>query len=222
VAPAGRGRHVARPAGCYSLDAQSPDEQLTRDLLIDGPPEGRPAVTVVVVDTAHLARSLYLVSQLREHPQSVVVALTMTDVAARRGVAVDTAALEGALGVPVVALDPRRRDGVDRLRTAVAAAWRAPAPPPRHRTADADSADELAVADERFAWVDEVTTAGSRVRTDVPPTATDRVDRWVTAPVVGPALFLVVTWVVFELTTTVAAPSRTSSASSSPVRSPGW
>lgn len=192
--------------GAYSLDPQSPDEQLTRDLLVDGPVEDRPAVTVAVVDTAHLARSLYLVAQLREHPQRVVVALTMADVADRRGVGVDAGALEEALGVPVVALDPRRRAGVDRLRTAVAAARRAAAPPPRRRVADADPADELAVADERFAWLDGTVAAGSRVRTGVAPTATDRVDRWATAPVVGPALFLAVMWAVFELTTAAAAP----------------
>jgi Ferrous iron transport protein B len=45
--------------GTYSLDPQSPDEQLTRDLLIDGAPDRRPAVTVVVADASHLARSLY-------------------------------------------------------------------------------------------------------------------------------------------------------------------
>lgn len=197
--------------GTYSLDPQSPDEQLTRDLLVDGPPDRRPAVTIVVVDAAHLARGLYLVAQLREDPRRVVVALTMSDVAARRGVSVDPAALADALGVPVVALDPRRRAGVHRLREAVEGVRRASVPAPRPRAdldaADLDDGDELAVADERFAWVDRVATVASRV-TDVPPTVTDRVDRWVTAPVVGPVLFLAVMWAVFELTTAVAAPAQ--------------
>ena len=36
--------------GAYSLDAASPDEELTRDLLLDAPEAERPAVVVVVAD----------------------------------------------------------------------------------------------------------------------------------------------------------------------------
>jgi ferrous iron transport protein B len=51
-------------------------------------------------------------------------------------------------------------------------------------------------------------TLGSGAVSERParPTVTDRVDRWVTAPVLGPLLFLLVMWGVFEATTTVAAP----------------
>ncbi|HEX2905065.1 MAG TPA: ferrous iron transport protein B [Jatrophihabitans sp.] len=191
--------------GAYSLDAQSPDEELTRELLLGGLGE-RPALAVVVADAAHLARSLYLVAQLREQHQRVVVALTMTDVAQRRGVSVQPMPLAEALGVPVVVLDPRRRDGVQRLAEQVAACLQAPVPSPRPIEATLDADDELAVADERFSWIDAALRVGSSVQAEPPATVTDRVDRWVTAPLIGPALFLAVMWVVFELTTAVAAP----------------
>ncbi|MCE3550306.1 ferrous iron transport protein B [Pseudonocardia sp. RS11V-5] len=189
--------------GAYSLDPDSPDEELTRDLLV-GPAEP-PEVTVVVVGAAHLARNLYLVAQLRERAQRVVVALTMIDVAERRGIVVDPERLGAALGVPVVPLDPRRRGGGALLAAAVADALAGETPPVRAVEVD-DADDELAVADERFAWVDTATCAGSRISDDVATTATDRVDRWLTAPVAGPVIFLVVMWAVFELTTTVATP----------------
>ena len=82
----------------------------------------RPDVVVVVASAAHLARSLYLVAQVRETALPVVVALTMGDVAARRGIRVDAGALARAIGCPVVALDPRRRSGVDGLVAAVGTA----------------------------------------------------------------------------------------------------
>ena len=82
----------------------------------------RPDVVVVVASAAHLARSLYLVAQVRETALPVVVALTMGDVAARRGIRVDADALAVAIGCPVVALDPRRRSGVDGLLAAVGSA----------------------------------------------------------------------------------------------------
>lgn len=95
--------------GAYSLDAASPDEQLTADLFAGRLATPAPNLAVVVADAAHLARNLYLVAQLREVSRRVVVALTMVDVAERRGVTVDAGGLATALGVPVVVLDPRRR-----------------------------------------------------------------------------------------------------------------
>jgi ferrous iron transport protein B len=68
-----------------------------------------------------------------------------------------------------------------------------------------DGGDELAVADERFSWIDRALVASTRTL-DAPPTITDRVDRWLTARIVGPLIFLAVMWAVFELTTTIAAP----------------
>ncbi len=192
--------------GAYSLDPQSPDEELTRQLLVDAPECERPDLIVVIADAAHLARSLYLVAQLREAGRRLVVALTMTDVAERRGVNVDTAALGEQLGIPVVALDPRRRENLARLDAAVASALGTEGPAPRPIKGDVDREDELAVADERFAWIDRAVTAGSRTSADVEPTRTDKVDRWITARVFGPLIFLAVMWGVFELTTTVAVP----------------
>jgi ferrous iron transport protein B len=187
--------------GAYSLDPHSPEEALTRDLMHgDRPPD----VAVAVVDAAHLTRSLYLVAQLRERPQRLVVALTMNDVAARRGVTVDPGLLAAGLGCQVVALDPRRRNDLDGLGTAVRTALAAPPPAPRTQRAAGD--DELAVADERFDWLGEVLGGGAVVERPAPPTVSDRVDRWVTAPVLGPLLFLLVMWTVFQLTTTAAAP----------------
>jgi ferrous iron transport protein B len=191
--------------GAYSLDARSPDEELTRELLLDPAASGRPALVVIVVDSAHLARSLYLVAQLRERPQRLVVALTMLDVAARRGVEPDLAGLGAALGVPVVALDPRRRDGIASLQAAVAVALRSPVPSPRRISAVVGD-DELAVADERFAWIAAAQAGSGNHDTTAIRTRTDRMDRWALAPVIGPMLFLAVMWCVFELTTTVAGP----------------
>ena len=88
--------------GAYSLEPHSPDEALTRELLVDAPADERPDVCVAVVDAAQLARSLYLLAQLREQPLRVVVALTMLDVARQRGIEIDTYALSEALGCPVV------------------------------------------------------------------------------------------------------------------------
>lgn len=189
--------------GAYDLDGLSPDEALTRDLLADL--AHAPAATVVVADLGHLSRSLHLVAHLREERRRLVVAVTMSDVAARRGISLDRDRLEEGLGVPVVVVDPRRRRGLAEVAAAVDAALDTPPPAPREVAGDLDPTDDLARADERFGWATTVAAAATE-ETPQPPTWSDRIDRWVTAPVLGPLLFLAVMWGVFELTTTVAVP----------------
>lgn len=191
--------------GAYSLDPVSPDEELTRRLLVEVPPADRPDVVVVVADAAHLARSLYLVAQLREYPLRVVVALTMADLAARRGIRVDAPALATALEAPVVVVDPRRRRGVDDLARVIDETLCSPLPAAR-RVDAVPSGDELDVADERFAWVTAAVEQATHRAGGPPRTSSDRIDRWATSPVVGPLLFLAAMFVVFEVTTSVAAP----------------
>ncbi|WP_232549467.1 ferrous iron transport protein B [Propioniciclava soli] len=189
--------------GAYSLDPISPDEELTRALLVDAPAAERPDAVVVVVDAAHLARSLHLVCQLRESTHRVVVALTMTDVARQAGVEVDSHALAEAVGCPVVVVDPRRRTGLDNLTRFVRESLARPRPTAR---VVALASDDLAREDERFGWIEAAVDAGTTTSGAQRMSFSDRVDRVALHPVAGPLLFLAVMWLVFQITTTVAAP----------------
>lgn len=189
--------------GAYSLDPVSPDEELARVLLLEAPEAERPDVTVVAVDAAHLARSLYLVAQLRETSCRVVVALTMTDVARQAGIEVDSYALSEELGCPVVVVDPRHRVGLDNLTRIVRETLARPLPQPR---AVGPSNSDLEREDERFAWVEGAAKAGSARTGEERVSRSDKIDRVVTHPVLGPLVFLFVMWLVFQVTTTVAGP----------------
>ncbi|HOR15736.1 MAG TPA: ferrous iron transporter B, partial [Dermatophilaceae bacterium] len=197
--------------GAYSLDPISPDEELTRAVLLDPDPAARPHVVIVAADATHLARSLYVVAQLREHAQRIVVALTMVDVAARRGIRVDPDGLERALAVPVVAVDPRRRTGLTALAERVTQIAGAPEPAPRLQDTETrgerdGDADELDLAEERFGWVQDAVDRAQTREAAARHTWTDRVDAVVLSRVWGPIVFLAVMWLVFQATTTVAAP----------------
>lgn len=189
--------------GAYGLDPASPDEALTRDLLVNVPVTERPDLVVVTLDACNLSRGLYLVSQLREYPYRIVLAITMADVAIGRGLELDTAALQRHIGVPVVVIDPRRGRGIDELRRVLTDTLSSANPLPRSADRPADA---LAVADERFTWVRAAADASLRSVGEPRPTASDRIDAVVTAPVLGPIIFLVVMWSVFQITTVVAAP----------------
>lgn len=182
--------------GTASLSPISPDEQLACDLVVDDGVD----VVVALLDASNIARCLFLMSQVREVSAQVIVALTMTDIAERRGIDVNVRALEHALGVKVVPVVPRTGEGMDEMRAAIVEAVDAP-----HRPHRPVHFDDHAQADERLAWVSEVMAMAVRREHDR-PTLTDRVDRVITAPFLGTGFLLAVLWVVFQATTTLAAP----------------
>lgn len=217
--------------GAYSLDPLSPGEALTRTLLVEVPEAERPDLALIVIDATALARSLYLLAQLRERPGRMVAVVTMGDVAASRGIQVDADQLAEAAGMPVIALDPRRQNGADRLAAAVAETLdHPPLPALDHRRiagpgrAGADDLPDqgslhdhdreeggstqgvLDADDARFAWIDELVRASQERGEQRQLTRSDRIDRVVTSPGGGVAVFLAAMWLLFQTTTAVAAP----------------
>ncbi|HEY1284344.1 MAG TPA: ferrous iron transporter B [Steroidobacteraceae bacterium] len=89
--------------GAYSLEATSLDEAIARDVVLgrhmSEPP---PDLLVCVVDATNLRLNLRLVLDLKRLGRPLIVALNMSDLARSRGYELDHAALERALGVPVV------------------------------------------------------------------------------------------------------------------------
>ncbi len=101
--------------GTYSLTANSAEEQIARDFLV----QDKPDVVVAVLNTASLERNLYLVAELIELAPRLIVALNMMDVAKQQGMQVDTAALSRALNVPVVPIVASKNQGLDDLLRAL-------------------------------------------------------------------------------------------------------
>ncbi|MBZ6379266.1 ferrous iron transporter B [Pacificimonas flava] len=106
--------------GAYSLDPRSPDEMVTRDVLL-GRQEGEaePRAVIAVVDATNLSNQLRFVLELVQLGRPVVVALNMMDLAQRDGLTIDRAALERELGIPVVETVAVRRRGLEGLADTV-------------------------------------------------------------------------------------------------------
>jgi len=122
--------------GAYSLEPSSPDERVTRDVLLGAQSgERRPDALVVVLDAANLDNHLRFAMQLIALGLPVVIALNMVDLAERDGLVLDPTVLARELGVPVVPTVAVRRRGIDTLRATLtglvgtAAAPAAPAAP---------------------------------------------------------------------------------------------
>ena len=106
--------------GAYSLDPASPDEAVTRDVLL-GKQKGerQPDALVIVVDASNLDNHLRFCLQLIELGLPTIVALNMIDLAKRDGLELDPKALERELGVPVIETVAVRRRGITELQAAL-------------------------------------------------------------------------------------------------------
>src|SRR5436190_11308644 len=75
--------------GVYGLTSSNPESRMVAELLHGGGEHQRPDAIVVVADATNLARNLVLVGELLSRGEPIVVALNMTDLAARRGITVN-------------------------------------------------------------------------------------------------------------------------------------
>jgi ferrous iron transport protein B len=123
--------------GAYSLAARSPDEAVTRDVLLgrraDTP---QPDRILCILDASNLERNLYLVHQILDLGRPVIVVLNMMDLAAGAGLDIRVARLEHELGVPVIPCEAVNGKGIIELKLAMSRAdlplsrhaWDIPAP----------------------------------------------------------------------------------------------
>ena len=192
LTPGGKRVRLLDLPGAYSLHARSADEQITVDVLAgraDG--EARPELVVCVVDATNLRRNLRLVLALRRTGLPLVVALNMTDLAEARGLHVDAAALARELGVPVLPTVAVRGQGAAALAGALddPSIWLRPGP-----------TDAAALSSDPATDHDTVRAILQRLQLDtlLPHAPTERLDRVVLHPVIGPLLLAVVMFLMFQ------------------------
>ena len=100
---AGLSYQVIDLPGAYSLKPMTPDETITREVLFGTrADEAIPDLVVLVVDATNLRLNLRLVLEVLRLQRPAVLAINMMDVARKRGMEIDVAALQRELGIPVI------------------------------------------------------------------------------------------------------------------------
>lgn len=97
--------------GTYSLFSNSADEEVARDFIVFEKPD----VTLLVLDSTALERSLNLALQVLEMTDRVIVCLNLMDEAKKKGIKINVSKLSKKLGVPVIPISARNNDGLDVL-----------------------------------------------------------------------------------------------------------
>ena len=105
--------------GTYSLYPKRADEWVSYKVLLLQDEAVRPDMILLVADASNLKRNLLFCSQIIDLKIPVVVAFTMMDLAKQKGTQIDLPGLERELGVPIVAINPRKNKGITALKKAI-------------------------------------------------------------------------------------------------------
>ena len=119
VLPSKKNALVTDLPGTYSLYPRREDEWVAYRVLMEQDPVIRPDIVVLVADASNLKRNLLFVSQIIDLKIPVIVALTMLDLAKRKGIEINVPELERELGVAVVPVNPRKNKGIPVLKKAI-------------------------------------------------------------------------------------------------------
>ena len=195
VTPLGRQVSVVDLPGTYSLRGRSPDEEITRDMVLGRTPgEVPPDLVLCVADSTNLRLTIRLVLELKRTGRPLALVLNMFDIAARRGVTVDVAQLSQALGVPVVTSIAVRKGGTaDLLRLTDQISAQGALPTPENLW------QPLTVAELRATQREADRIIAASVSLPLrPDTWTSRIDAVVLHPVAGLAILALILFVMFQ------------------------
>lgn len=206
--------------GTYSLYPRSKDEAVVKDLLQDAQHPDYPDLIVVVVDSSNLERNLLLFTQIYDLKIPTILALNMTDLSTKQGVKIKYDKLSEMFGnIPVLPINGRKGEGIQELKNAIANYQ----PPEAHypfievpilastqvenaaetitpttlTNAPQEQTDETR---QRFEKIRQMLRFIVEKQTKVQASAaiTQKVDKIVTHPIAGYALFLGILFIIFQ------------------------
>ena len=254
--------------GNYALSAHSMEEIVSRDFIVDDESD----VIVNVVDAANLERNLYLTVQMMELGANLVIALNMNDFAKKKEHIIDIDLMSELLGVPIIEINAKTKDGFEELLTTVErqsknpinsseklsygndikghlmdlqsvieqdnnlldvpSVWTAIKLLERDTIviekvqgsskssqifAEVDKVSkhlydvykegpEEVIANARYAFIDGLIGEAVKKPAVEKETLTDKIDKIVTNRLLAPFIFIIIMWVMFQLTFTIGAP----------------
>ncbi len=195
--PDGRPAELVDLPGTYSLEPNSPDEKVTRDVIMGVQAgERRPDALIIVVDAGNLENHLRFASELIAQGIPAMIALNMVDIAERDGLTLDPARLSSDLGVPVIPTVAVRKRGVVPLKDEILGLLGKVAAPPKPLVGDFSERQRRARA-----------LAKAAILKETPARATSkRIDQIVLHPVFGPIILAALLFVMFQAVFAWATP----------------
>ena len=191
--PGGRALRVLDLPGAYSLNAHTPDEAITRDVVAGlRAGEQTPDAVVCVVNATNLRLNLRLVLEIKRLGLPMVLALNMVDVAKKRGIEIDTARLSKELGMPVIETVAIQAGGEKGLLAALEAM-----PLELHVKPNPLSAIDAVPVEETQREVRRIIDATVSFDNDK-GNLSEQIDHVVLHPVIGPVILAATMFLIFQ------------------------
>lgn len=102
--------------GTYSLNANSLDENLVIELLLNKKDKDYPDVAIVVTEVENLKRNLLLFTQIKDLEIPTILVINMVDQMELKGISLDIPKLEEALKTKIALISSRKATGIDELK----------------------------------------------------------------------------------------------------------
>ncbi len=117
--PDGRTAEIIDLPGTYSLYPKSQDESIVFSVLADKANPHCPDLVIVIIDATNLKRNMLLYTQVADLKIPVMIALNMTDLTEKAGIDININLFSKKLGVPVIPISARKKEGIDKIRESI-------------------------------------------------------------------------------------------------------
>ncbi len=203
--PLGNGEQISviDLPGIYSLDTKTEDERVVTDFLNDTKSLDFPDLFIVIVDASNLERGLLLFTELYDRQLPVMLALNMIDVAEGEGMRIDPSKLSSLLGgIPIVKLNARKGVNFDELKESIVS-YQTPTDWQAFISSNGSTLENDAgtrEVEERLSKIKKLLKfcVKSNGEHRLVSERTFKIDRILTHPIWGYAVFLVILFMIFQ------------------------
>jgi ferrous iron transport protein B len=174
--------------GIYAMDTFSSEEKVAKEFLASGEAD----FIINIVDASNLVRNLYLTTQIKEYKTPIILVLNMMDVAAAKGLEIDTDLLSEKLGVTVIPISASKGKGLDELKSLLE----------RGNFLSVANENDFQFHDEKeaYEYISELLSTAVKKKDSSRQTKTEKIDKVVLNKFLAYPLFFLMLWLIFEFT----------------------
>lgn len=172
--------------GIYAMDTFSNEEKVSKEFLETGDVD----VIVNIVDASNLSRNLYLTTQLIEFNKPIVILLNMLDVAESKGIYIDSDNLSKELGVTVVPIIAKKKNGVDKISLAIKNSVN------KTVNYDINFGNEV----QTYKKLEDILSRCTKINSDKKISISDKIDNIVLNPILAYPIFIGALLLLFKFT----------------------
>jgi len=174
--------------GIYAMDTFSSEEKVAKEFLASGEAD----FIINIVDASNLERNLYLTTQIKEYKTPIILVLNMMDIAAAKGLEIDTDLLSEKLGVTVIPISASKGKGLDELKSLLE----------RGNFLSTANENDFQFHNEKeaYEYITELLSTAVKKKDSSRQTRTEKIDKVVLNKFLAYPIFLLMLWLIFEFT----------------------